>query len=110
MELLYQLPATTELERASALLANVLGAHSSLVQAEWSPVPSQGGRPLFRLTIWDSTGKVSTDFTADELGNPLHMKVRLYRLWGDLLQIRNDQQHQIVERISAELAAGSKAG
>jgi hypothetical protein len=98
----------TLLERASTLLASILPPQSSqLVKAEWSRVLDPQGRPLYRLTIRDFTGEASTDFSPDELQNALHMKVRLARLWGDLLQIRNNQQHLHVQTISAEVAAGS---
>jgi hypothetical protein len=60
---------------------------------------------LSRLTIRDVTGEAFTDFADDELQNPLHMKVRLYRLWGDLLQVRNNQQHQQVQIISGQMTA-----
>ena len=67
------------------------------------------GRTLYRLTIRDFTGEVSTDFAPDELQNPLHMRVRLYRLWGDLLQVRNNQQHQEVMIISSQIPMGEEA-
>ncbi len=100
----------TLLEQATARLANILGPQSSqLVKAEWDRVPDRQGRPLYRLTIRDFTGEAATDFTPDELQNPLHMQVRLSRLWGDLLQIRNNQQHQLVQTLSAQLATASEA-
>ena len=91
----------THLERASTLLGAILGPQSSQqVKAEWDRVQGRPGRTLYRLIIRDSTGEVSTDFAPDELENPLHMRVRLYRLWGDLLQVRNNQQHEQVQIIS----------
>jgi hypothetical protein len=97
----------TLLEQASALLADILGPQSSKqVKAEWDRVQDHQRRALYRLTIRDFTGEVSTDFTPDELQNPLHMKFRLYRLWGDLLQVRNNQQHQQVQIISDQIATG----
>jgi hypothetical protein len=92
------------LEQASTLLADILGPQSSqLVKAEWNRVQDHQGRTFYRLTLRDFTGEVSTDFTPDELQNPLHMKVRLSRLWGDLLQVRNNQQHQQVQMLSGQL-------
>jgi hypothetical protein len=92
------------LEQASTLLPAILGSPSSeLVKAVWSCVQDHKGGTLYRLTIRDFTGEVSTDFARDELQNPLHMRVRLYRLWGDLLQIRNNQQHQKVQSISGQI-------
>ena len=95
------------LEQTSALLAEVLGPQSSrVVRAEWNCVQDHKGRTLYRLTIKDFAGEVSTDFSPDELRNPLHMRVRLYRLWGDLLQVRNDQEHQQVQEIIGQLSTG----
>jgi hypothetical protein len=92
------------LEQASILLAEVLGPQSAaLVKAEWNRVQDPNGRMVYRLTIRDFTGEVSTDFTLDELQNPLHMRFRLPRLWGDLLQVRNNQQHQQVQVLSDQM-------
>jgi hypothetical protein len=99
----------TLVERASTLLAEILGPQSSqLVKAEWNRVQDHQGRTLYRLTLRDYTGEVSTDFAPDELQNPLHMRVRLYRLWGDLLQVRNNLQHQHVQIISGQITTGSE--
>lgn len=103
MDILYSLnlqqsPEAPLLEQASTLLAEILGPQSSsLVRAEWTRVQDHRGRTLYRLTVRDHTSEVSTDFAPDELDNPLHMRFRLYRLWGDLLQIRNNLQHQQVQ-------------
>ena len=93
------------LEQASYLLADILGPQSSpLVKGEWSRVQDHRGRTLYRLSIRDFTGEASTDFAPDELQNSLHMRYRMYRLWGDLLQIRNDHQHQKVLISSGEVS------
>lgn len=97
----------TLLEQASNLLAAILGPQSSqLVKAEWNCVQDHQGRTVYRLTIRDFTGEVYTDFAPDELQNPLHLRVRLYRLWGDLLQVRNNQQHQQVQILSGQVTTG----
>ena len=99
----------TLLEQAAALLTDILGPQSSEhVKAEWHRLQDHKGRTLYRLTIRDFTGQVSTDFAPDELQNPLHMRVRLYRLWGDLLQVRNNQQHQQVQIISGQITSGQE--
>ncbi len=92
------------LQQASTRLAAILGPQSSqLVKAAWDRVEDAQGRALYRLTIRDSTGEVSTDFTPEELQNQLHMSFRLPRLWGDLLKIRSDQQHQLVQLLSSQM-------
>ena len=99
----------TLLEQASTLLAEVLGPQSSQkVKAEWDRVHDHKGRTLYRLTLRDFTGSVSTDFTSADLQNPMHLKYRLYRLWGDLLQIRNDLQHQKVLLLMGQVATESE--
>jgi hypothetical protein len=100
-------PEAALLEQASTLLADILGPQSSqLVKAEWTRVQDHQGRTLYRLTIRDHTGEASTDFAPDELQNRLHMGFRLYRLWGDLLQIRNNLLHQQVQILSGEITTG----
>lgn len=95
------------LEQASTLLAAILGPQSSqVVKAKWNRVQDHQGRTLDRLTIWDFTGEVSTDFAPNELQNPLHMRFRLARLWGDLLEVRNNQQHQQVQILSGQITTG----
>lgn len=99
----------TLLEQASTLLPQILGPQSSqIVKAEWDRVQDHKGRTVYRLTIGDITGKVFTDFTPADLQNPMHLKYRLYRLWGDLLQIRNDQQHQKVLLLMGQGATESE--
>lgn len=91
-------------EQASAVLKDVLGPQSSRhVKAVWNRTQDQKGRMLYNLTIQDSVCEVSTDVAPDELVNPLHIRYRMYRLWGDLLQVRNNRQHEEVERLSREI-------
>ncbi len=112
MDVLYssetkQSPEAALLEQASVLLADTLERQSSqLVKAEWTSAQDRKGRPVYRLTIRDSTGEASTDFAPDELENPLHMRFRMYRLWGDLLQVRNNLQHQQVQSLWSEITTG----
>ncbi len=78
------------------------------VHAEWDLVFDALGQELYRLTLHDDTDQVSTDFTAFELGIPLHMTVRLHRLCGDLLQIRSDKQHATTRQLMAQIAASGE--
>lgn len=92
------------LEKASSLLSEVLGKWpSEQVKADWQRVEDFQGRAIYRLTLRDFTGEASTDFAPDELENPLHMKFRMYRLWGDLLQVRSDQQWLKVSEMIGQL-------
>ena len=94
----------TLLEQASTRLDTIIRSPSSqFVKVQWNRVPTRPGGPLYRLTIWDSVDEVFTDFALDELQNPLHMQVRLSRLWGDLLEIRNDRQHEQVRILSNQI-------
>jgi hypothetical protein len=95
------------LQRASDLLANTIGS-SEGVKATWDMVQDPQGRTLYRLTLQDPTGSVSTDFAPDELANGLHMRFRTYRIWGDLLQLRNKRQHEQVQLISGQISTGQE--
>ncbi len=94
-------PEAVLLEQASTLLRDILGQEvSQIMKAEWNCVPDRQGRTLYRLTLRDFTSEVCTEFTCEELQNPLHMRFRMYRLWGDLLQVRHNLQHQQVLALS----------
>jgi hypothetical protein len=73
---------------ANEILEEVLGQAADLVTADWSEGQDEMSRPIVILTLRDFTGSVFTRFAPDELTNPDHMRRRLHRLWGDLLQIR----------------------
>ncbi len=86
--------------RATLALSNVLGPSSGVVAAEWDRAEGPGGETVVTLRLSDNAGAVTGTFTPEDLKSPKILKNRLYRLWGDLLQIRNHQQ-------LAELGAGS---
>jgi hypothetical protein len=64
------------------------------MKAEWDQIEDNKGRPLYTLRISDGEEVVTASFSPEELVSPTHMRVRLYRLWGDFLQIRNQKQLQ----------------
>lgn len=102
-------PELVPLEQATSLLTDIMGPQSSqrVKKATWTRVQDLKGRTLYRLTVRDDFGgEASTDFATDELQNALHMRYRMARLWGDLLQVRNDRQHQQVQRLSNMITTG----
>ena len=93
-----------QLEKISTQLIKVVGPRSVAgVDAEWNIVINPQGHDLYQLSLHDTTDRVSTDFTSDELNIPLHVTVRLCELWGDLLQIRHDKQHEVVQMLMSQL-------
>jgi len=52
--------------------------------------------PLSFVVLNNFGGQASTEFTLEELRDPLQMRFCLPRLYGDLLQQWSDQQHKIV--------------
>jgi hypothetical protein len=96
------------IQQATRRLEEILGSSSGSVSAEWCGGADKQGRDLYRLTLKDFTGQVSTEFALEELGNPLHMHVRLYRLWGDLLQRRSDEQHKVVQTMISQIGGGQE--
>jgi hypothetical protein len=79
-------------KQATKLLETILGPSASRVTAEWDRLEDSEGRPLITLRIADWSDAKSTKFTPSELKQPRHLRARLYRLWGDLLQARNEKQ------------------
>jgi hypothetical protein len=73
-------------------LEEILGQSASLVAAEWDNSEDAEGRPVVTLRLGDFTGSVTTVFDPKELESSPQMNQRLYRLWGDLLQVRSQQQ------------------
>jgi len=77
---------------ASEILPEILGPSASLVEAEWGLENDLKGRALITLRLKDFTGEVVGKFAPDELRSPSQTSFRLYRLWGDLLQVQNEMQ------------------
>ncbi len=82
----------------------VRGPSAGLVSCEWDRMADKSGRDLYRLTLKDASTHVRTEFTLEDLKNPLHMHVRLCRLWGDLLQLWSDEQHKIVLTMLSQIS------
>jgi hypothetical protein len=80
------------LEQATGWLEEAIGSPSDRVTAVWDRTTDDKGRTLFDLRISDWTGAANARFEPNELQSPTHMRVRLYRLWGDLLQARDHQE------------------
>jgi len=90
-------------QERTAQLEELLGQSASLVSGEWDRSEDAQGRPVVTLRLWDFTGSVTTVFDPKELESSAHMNQRLYRLWGDLLQVRSQEQlRELQEAASAE--------
>ncbi len=73
------------------------------MSAEWDRVEDDRGRPLLTLRLRDYTGEVTGHFTPRELEDYDHWRFRLYRIWGDLLQIRS---HKELEELQGSRTSG----
>lgn len=96
------------IQQATNRLNEILGSSAGLVTGEWDRQTDKAGRTLYRLTLKDFTGCVCTEFTPEELRNPLYVHVSLYRLWGDLLQRRSDKQHKVVQAMLGQIRDGQE--
>ena len=81
-----------QISAGSEALRRVLGQSTDLVRDEWSIKADERGREYVSLRLSDWTGAVEYKFAPEELTHPAHLERRLYRLWGDLLQIRSHVQ------------------
>ena len=99
-ELLEEYPVVP---RALDHLQEVVGQSGEQVVAEWdrSDVPRR--QPGYTLTLREDTAEVQARFAPEGLVIPAYVSACLYRLWGDLLQKRSDEQHRKVLHLAAQL-------
>lgn len=117
MEVLYS-PETRQADtfplvtEATAFLEEeVLGPnYAPAVSAEWVRFTDHRGQSFDRLTLRDSHGEVYTDFLPFELTVPLHMRSRLFRIWGRLNLIHLQQVHERGLLLSRELVGSAEEG
>lgn len=95
---------------ATSLLKDILGASADLVQVNWSlafEAGPNGPRPVAQLELSDPfAGSKSATFASSEFDQLLHLRFRLYDIWGDLLQKRSQQN---LEQLEASFAAAKEA-
>lgn len=85
----------TRVRVATTLLDEEIGSAAARVSAKWNLI-SHNGLPGFELEISDYTGCARARFALDELQDSRHLRDRLHRLWGDLLQ---DRSHKEIARL-----------
>jgi hypothetical protein len=81
-----------DVSSATDIVEDELGKSAEHVEAEWRLTSDHSDRKLLILRLSDWTGAVEGEFAPDELRNPEHMRRRVVRLWGDLLQVRAHEQ------------------
>ncbi|MGA7496377.1 MAG: hypothetical protein WBX00_06565 [Isosphaeraceae bacterium] len=77
-------------DKANRLLESELGPSGDTVSASWQL--DERLEDNLWLEIEDWTGRVRTKFSLEELASPRQTSARLVRLWGDLLQVRAQEQ------------------
>jgi hypothetical protein len=79
---------------ATGILEAIVGDSPGIVAAAWEKAEDALGQPVLTLRLSDFTGKVTATFAPGELNDQDHMRLRLRRLWGDLLQARSDKMRE----------------
>ncbi len=79
-------------DKATHLLEEELGPSAAAARAQWTLSQDDRGRDFVGLTLSDWTGSVGYRFAPIELRDESHMRLRLHRLWGDLLMVRSHYQ------------------
>jgi hypothetical protein len=74
---------------ASELLKAELGTSASSIRAEWDVDESDPDQLLAFLEISDGRGSVGYRFFPEEFSKADHLKIKLHRLWGDMLMIQS---------------------
>ena len=91
-------------EQVNRRLEEVLGTSAHLVSAEWDRGEDSFGHEVLILRLSDSTGSATATFDPKELEQPVQLRDRFRRLWGDLLQLRSRKQ------LDAVLGVGDAQG
>jgi hypothetical protein len=81
------------LAMATRLLEEAAGSAPNL-KIEWDRSNDENGRPVYTLRLSDRSGSASGGFSPEDLRDTTHLRYRLIRLWGDLLQARSHKQLQ----------------
>jgi hypothetical protein len=90
-----QLPKLKDrVERAAQILLELLGPSRSSVSIDWDLAEDARDRQVLCLRLSDPNGTAAATFEPEELDDEDHLRARLNRLWGDLLEIRSHNQVQ----------------
>src|SRR5262245_14808261 len=90
-------------EQATATLEAVLNHFKDSVDVEWDRTEDERGRPVVALRLADWSGSVLGKLTPEELRDPVVTKIRLQRLWDDLLQVRSGAHVKQLRDMVAQL-------
>jgi hypothetical protein len=110
MNVIY-LPAATQwgegrvlIEQATRRLEEIMRPEAALATVTWDRVEDSQKRSFYQLKVKYFTWEATALFTPEQLQDHAHMHVRLYRLWGDLLQMRNDAVHRQAVALSGQIS------
>src|ERR1043165_3736012 len=76
------------LEQITKRIEEVTGPYSEEVHVEWQRSEDDKNY-ILRLSAWNVSA--ATSLEPEELESSVHMRVRLYRLWGELLDAHIDK-------------------
>jgi len=82
------------IDAASHMLHDILRQSGVNTTVEWDLATDAAGQPIVTLTLSDFSGSVSATFEPEEFDEQTRLRGRLYRLFGDLLQIRTSRHYQ----------------
>jgi hypothetical protein len=84
-------------QKALPHLEDVLGRSADRVMADWEWDIDTQNRPFLTLQLSDDyAGSVKAPLAPDELKDTTQLRIRLFHLWGDLLQAQSHKQLQAI--------------
>src|SRR5258708_7534951 len=86
------------LQGATTRLQEILGPSADHVKAVWDRIEDEKHRTLCTLHISDGMDAATAALTPDELQSDPHLRYRLHRLWGDVLQARSHRQFEAIQK------------
>jgi hypothetical protein len=91
-----------KVEKASEVLFELLGRSRGTVLLDWDIAEGDRSRETVVLKLSDSTGMVTATLDPWEFEDMDHLRSRLNRLWGDLLQIRSHRQVRQIQELTGK--------
>ena len=76
-------------DRATALLTDMLGEAAAQVDARWDAVCDEQGGRYIELKLRDATGEVETRLRRADFEDEVLLRLRLSALWRKLLRIQS---------------------
>jgi hypothetical protein len=82
------------LQQATGYLEEALGKSAGQAKAEWDYQKANAGEDVYSLSLSHGGESAATTLTPEELQSRFGLRFRMFDLWGDLLELRQEREFQ----------------